>query len=629
MPLLQRAAIHCGATSLFAHFRRAVFVLTLVLSASTILAADRPNFLWLVSEDNSFEWIHCYGNEQAKTPRIDALAQQGILFEHAYSNGPVCAVARSTLLRGIYATTAGSQNMRSRHAVPDRYRTYPDYLREAGYYCANNPKTDYNAKGEDKRFWDDSSKNAHYKNRPDGAPFFSVFNISTTHESSIFYDKPMDPQRLDPKTLILPPYLPDLPELRLDYARYSDRITEMDAQIGRYLDDLEKAGLAEDTIIIYMGDNGGILPRGKRYLYDTGVRIPLIVSIPPKYQHLSPFPTGSRVSEAVSFVDFLPTFLSLVGLDIPDYLQGRAFLGKKRQEPTTDHLTFLFADRFDEFYGMRRAVTDGRWKYIRRFRPDRPAAPYSNYQFGQPGWNAWRDAWKSGTLQPPFRQIWESPQPSEQIYDLSSDPWEINNLADDANYRSQLDSLRDRLRDTMQQTVDLGVIPEGLYPELAADSTIADYAQSGGFDYAGALELAFLASDSNPENIARFREALRAPDPIQRYWGLIGLAILKEKATDSVSEVETLLEDSFSVIRSTAAYTLWQLGKQEEASDTILLELGKEISSWSVFYALNIVYDLDLASRLPENWRENLGTDDDETGKAYVKRIQNILEKLR
>ncbi len=607
----------------------------LVMFLGSLAAADRPNILWLVSEDNSFEWFHCYGNEQAQTPSLDRLASQGLFFEHAYSNGPVCAVARSTLLRGIYATTAGSQNMRSRHVVPDRYRTYPEYLREAGYYCSNHVKTDYNAKGNDARFWNDSSKKAHYKNRPEGSPFFAVFNFTETHESSLFDDKPMKPERLDPRTLTLPPYLPDLPEIRLDYARYSDRITTMDAQIGKFLEDLKQAGLADDTIVIYMGDNGGVLPRGKRYLYDTGVRIPLIISIPPKFQYLSPFPMGSRVSECVSFVDFLPTFLSLAGIEVPDSLQGRAFLGKGRQSPESDAEVFLFADRFDEFYGMRRGLTDGRWKYIRRFRPDRPAAPYSAYQFGQPGWRSWRTAWQEGELSGRFKEIWETPQVTEELYDISSDPWEIHNLATDADHLEKLSQMRQRLKDIMLSTRDTGIIPEPLYPELAAGSSIADYAQSQKFDAAGTLDLAFAASDANPKNSTQLKAALYAAEPAQRYWGLMGLAILGVREASALPEVRKLLEDPYSTIRSTAAYTLWKLGDKKEATKSILSEIGrKEITSLSLFWALNIVHDLKLASQLPEGWEQNLGVEEDQmsksdTGMVYVKRIQGILQKER
>jgi hypothetical protein len=284
--------------------------------------------------------------------------------------------------------------MRSRHPIPATYRPNVESLRAAGYYCTNNSKTDYNFAGNDNSYWDKSSAKAHYKDRPDGKPFFAIFNITASHESSLFETGAAEPRRVTPEQVDLPPYLPDLPEIRQDYARYLDRIEDMDTQAGKLLDDLEKAGLAENTIVFYYSDHGGILPRGKRYLEQTGVKVPLIVRIPEKFRGLSPFKPGQRVTEPVSFVDLSPTLLALAGLDAPSPMQGRPFLGAKRVEPAADEMEFLYADRFDELYGMRRGLTDGKWKYIRNFNPDFPTAPYSFYQFGQPGWTAWQKAFE-------------------------------------------------------------------------------------------------------------------------------------------------------------------------------------------------------------------------------------------
>ena len=246
------------------------FILSLLALCLPLSAADKPNILWIVSEDNSSHWLGCYGNTQAQTPRIDALAKQGFLFEHAYSNAPVCAVARSTILLGAYAPTTGTQHMRSRHRIPETYRPNVEYLRAAGYYCTNNAKTDYNFKGKDNSYWDESSKKAHYKNCPPGKPFYAVFNIEDSHESSLFNKAPTEPQRLKPVDIKLPPYLPDLPEIRKDMARYHDRITDMDSKVGKIIDDLEKAGLAKNTIVIYNSDHGGILDWLPKIFAETG-----------------------------------------------------------------------------------------------------------------------------------------------------------------------------------------------------------------------------------------------------------------------------------------------------------------------------------------------------------------------
>ena len=441
--------------------RKGLFLLVLcwLASATWAQAPERPNILWIVSEDNAAQWIGCYGNKEAQTPRLDALAKQSVLFEHAYSNAPVCAVARATLLMGAYSPTMGTQNMRSRHTIPaELFKPYVSYLREQGYYCTNNAKTDYNIKGNDNSYWDMSSNRAHYKNRPAGKPFFAIFNVNISHESNLFpatiksnRSKGLIPEtpRLDPKTLFLPPYVPDLPEMRADWAIYHDTITAMDKQVGALLDELEKSGQADNTIVFYFSDHGGPTPRGKRYLEDTGVHIPLMVRVPKKWQALAPFSPGQRTKELVSFVDFTPTLLSLSGLKKPAQMQGRAFIGTERVAPAAKPFVFLYADRFDELYGMRRGLTDGRYKYIRRFMPHLPSAPYSYYQMEIPGWAAWQKAWQDGKLTGYHKALWEAPTLTEELFDTQSDPWEIKNLAREPAEAGRLAAMRAQLKKTL------------------------------------------------------------------------------------------------------------------------------------------------------------------------------------
>lgn len=351
----------------------------------------RPNILWITSEDNAAFWLGCYGNADAHTPRLDALAAQGLRFDRAYANGPVCAVARSAILNGAHAVTQGTQHMRRRHPIPALFQPYVTFLRERGYYGINNSKTDYNFRGDDRAIWDECSNRAHYRNRAAGQPFFAIFNLTISHESQLFPEnvrqnraKGLIPEtpRVNPQHLTPPPYVPDLPEMRADFAVYHDLMTALDTQVGQLLDELQAEGLAEDTIVFYYADNGGPTPRGKRYLEDTGTRVPLLVRIPPRWQSLAPFRPGTVVTEPVSFVDLATTLLSLVGLEKPASMQGRAFLGPHRQPPADDAVVFLYADRVDEIYGMSRGLTDGRFKYIRRFTPHLPAAPYSQYALG-------------------------------------------------------------------------------------------------------------------------------------------------------------------------------------------------------------------------------------------------------
>ena len=602
------------------------FLLSLLALCLPLFATDKPNILWIVSEDNSSHWIACYGNSQAQTPRIDKLAKEGFLFEHAYSNGPVCAVARSTIITGSYASTLGTQHMRSRHPIPKKYRPNVEYLRTAGYYCTNNAKTDYNFKGNDNSYWDESSNKAHYKNRPEGKPFFAVFNINDTHESSLFNKAPAEPQRLKPMDIDLPPYLPDLPEIRKDMARYHDRITDMDTKVGKIIDDLEKAGLAENTIVIYNSDHGGILPRGKRYLEETGVKVPLVIRIPEKLQKLSPFKPGDRITEPVSFVDFSATFLSIAGIETPPQMQGRAFLGEKRVEPAADEMEYLYADRFDELYGMRRGLTDGKWKYIRNFQPHLPLAPYSFYQFGQPGWVAYQKAWKADEFCGYHKSLWEAPGSSEQLYDLTTDPWEMQNLASDPAHSGKLAALRERLKATMKQTHDTGLVPEPLFEVLAGEGAIASHVQSDAFDINKITDLAFTATEMNEKHLPTLREAVKSKHPVERYWATTGLMLLTKKFPNlKIDGLAGLLKDEQPIIRTTAAEDLWNMGQKEVAVKSLVTDVESPIHPTALLHLLNTLRRLELLQELPAGWEKGKsmkGADFD-----YIQRFANQIKK--
>lgn len=610
-------------------------LLILLALISPALAAERPNILWITSEDNAWNWQGCYGNTEAQTPRLDALAASGTLCTHAYSIGPVCAVARSTILNGAYAVTQGTQHMRSRHPIPSIYKPYVTYLREQGYYCTNNAKTDYNFKGNDAAIWDACSGKAHYKNRPAGKPFFAIFNLTVSHESSLFPAKiaanrkqgliPETP-RLDPAKVTVPPYLPDLPEIRSDIAIYHDNVTALDTQVGKLLDELKSAGLADDTIVFYFGDHGGILPRGKRYLTDTGVRIPMLIRVPEKWASLSPFKAGQRTDETVAFVDLAPTLLSLAGLEKPAQMQGRAFLGTKRVEPAKDDVVFLYADRFDEIYGMRRGITDGRWKYIRCFTPNLPAAPYSYYQFGQAGWTAWQKAWRDGKLDARFNQLWETPQAVERLFDTQSDPWEIHNLATDPAHAERLATMRARLKSTMIQATDTGIIPEPMFSELSPGKPIATWLGGRKADLPALVDLAFTASAGKSESLPMLQPHLSATDPLARYWAAEGCLILGKAAAPAADDLTKLLDDPHSAIRVAAGHELFLLGRAEGKA-TLLAELERATNEYSQQNVINTLTRIDALNDIPDAWVKRILKD--KNAGEYLKRLARRLEKER
>ncbi len=616
------------------HLCKFMMLLLLVISAPlACAAAELPNVLWITSEDNAAHWLGCYGNREAQTPCIDALAAESVLYRHAYSNAAVCAVARSTILNGAYAVTQGTQHMRSRHAISKRYKPYVSYLKKLGYYCTNNSKTDYNFRGNDKSIWDDCSGRAHYKHRAGEQPFFAVFNLTVCHESSLFPDKvtanrerriiPQTP-RLDPAKLTLPPHLPDLSEMRSDFAIYHDNVTAMDTQVGMLLDELKERGLGDDTVVFYYSDHGGPTPRGKRYLTDTGVRIPLLVHVPEKWRHLSAHTSGEQVDELVAFVDLAPTVLSLIGEQKPSQMQGRAFMGEHRTAPPEDDVVFLFADRFDEIIGMRRGITDGRLKYIRRFTPHLPAAPYSYYQFGMPSWQAWQAAWEQGrSTNSPF-DLWKAPQAVEQLYDTVADPWEIENLANEPEYAERLAQMRGRLRRIMASVRDTGVIPESLFHDLRTNRPIDDYANSPRFDLERVIDLSFAASAGDKTNLPKLISALGDNDPLVRYWGAQGCLILGASAADASDELRLLLADPLPAIRVSAAHALFAVGEEEAGKQAMLAELDKQLHDEALVQLLNSLTHVSALDEIPQAWVDRILKE--KASNEYVKRFATRLK---
>lgn len=536
-------------------------ILLVRLAAAAVLAAapnDRPNILWLTSEDNG-PFLGCYGDSLARTPTLDRLAKDGVLFERCFAQ-PVCAPSRFTLITGVYAASCGpAHHMRAQGRVPPGLTGFPALMRAAGYYTANNSKTDYNAPLGIDVIWDESTRQAHWSKRPDAKPFFSVFNHETTHESCLFPEKdvPLSFTPTDPAKVRVPPYQLDTPEIRADWARYYDHMALMDSQIARKLSDLEEAGLSDDTIVFYFADNGGVLPRSKRFLQRSGTHVPLIVYFPPKWRHLAPAPPGSRISDPVSFVDFAPTILSLAGIPIPDYIQGRPFAGPAKVPP--NQFVFATRDRMDERYDMMRSVMDRRWLYIRNFRPDLPFVPYLQYMFRARGYQSWAREIGQGRGTPATTAFWGE-KPSEELYDLEADPDNVRNLAADPASRQTLDRMRGALRRFVLEIRDNGFVPEG--------SALEGYEASrkpGACPMDRILDVAIAASDRAPANLSRLTDALRDPNEAVRWWAAQGIAILGPDAADAETALRERVEDPSESVRVAIAEALSRLGKPDLA----------------------------------------------------------------
>ncbi|MBI0400558.1 sulfatase-like hydrolase/transferase [Cyclobacterium marinum] len=577
--------------------KHTLYFLTLLLFFGCAKAEEElplPNILWITSEDNS-PIAGCYGDEFATTPNMDALAAEGFLYTHAYANVPVCAPARNTILTGIYAISGGNQHMRSYYDKSDEVKFYPQMLREAGYYATNNSKEDYNINpAQNVNIWDDSSKDAHYKNRPEGKPFFAVFNSTISHESSIHKSIPNEDLRHSPEEVTLPPYHPDTPEMRHDWAQYYDKVEDMDKKIGEILQELEESGEAENTIVFYYGDHGGVLARSKRYVYETGTRVPFIVRIPEKYKHLFPAEKpGDKVDRMISFVDLFPTLLSIIGTDIPDYLQGKAFLGEKKT-PDPEYV-FMFRGRMDERYDMSRAVRDQKFRYIRNYIPYRVYGQYLEYLFRAPSIRSWQAAFKAGELNPIQSAFWNT-KPAEELYDTENDPWEVNNLANDAEYREVLERMRGAAKEWMLEINDTGFIPEAELIDRTEGTTAYDYMRNSDINLEQLIEAANLASTAKEEDLSQLMDLLNSEEAAKRYWGATGLLILGEKARPALGALEKALNDSSPNVKSVAAEALYGLGAKEKALQA-LAEVLMTPNSFARTHALNVIDSIEDESK--------------------------------
>lgn len=563
------------------HWRRTVSGLAL-MAALAGWAAERPNILWLVSEDTT-TMLGCYGDAFARTPTLDKLAREGVLFERCFAQ-PVCAPSRFALITGMPSITCGpAGHMRGTGKIPGFVKGFPAYLRKAGYYTCNNSKTDYNSPINIGETWDRSGAQAHYKNRSQPSqPFFSVFNHVVTHESSLFPEKDVEVEfeRSDPAKVRLPPYLPDTPEIRADIARNYDHIAIMDGQVAAKLAELEAAGLADNTIVFYYGDNGGVFPRSKRFLHRTGTHVPLIVRFPPRWQHLAPAPAGSRVRQLVSFMDFAPTVLSLAGASIPEQMAGRPFAGPRIG---TNDFVFCTRDRIDERYDTVRSVVDARWLYIRNFRPDLPYVQHKQYMFRARGYQSWERMADQGGLSPATKQFW-GPKPAEELYDLDADPDNINNLAANPQRREQIQRMRAALEKRVVETVDNGFMPEGSAHE-GYDASRAP----GAFPIRKAFEMACAASDRNPAALPKLVAGLKDSAEAVRWWAAQGCAMLGTNAATAAGELTACLEDASGGVQIAAAEALVLQGKANLALPALERWLTNTVNGPFALQAANVI----------------------------------------
>ena len=545
-----------------------ILLLLIILSAPFARAEDRPNILWLTSEDNGISWVSCYGGQNCKTPTIDKLAEEGFRYTHCFDNAAVCAPTRSMWITGMYSISNGTQPMRSRNRIPhDVIKYYPDLLRKADYHTSNFSKTDYNIGGrKDTDCWTPIGKKRErygWRKRKPGQPFFAVVNLGSSHESRAHGN--VENTRNDPKKMKLASYHPDLPVIRKNYAKYADAIENMDNDAKKVLDALKKDGLYEETIIIHNSDHGGVMPRSKRFLYSSGTHCPLIIRIPEKYKQLWPAEKpGMTVGRLVSFVDMPKTWLSLAGAEIPETFQGTVFLGKGIEPEPQYHLSFR--GRADERCDSVRMIRDKQFAYYKNYMPFAPAGQYLSYLWRAPATPAWEKHHKEGKTNEITGRFFR-PRVSEEFYDTVKDFDNVHNLIGDAAHQKKIAELKLAMRKMQLELFDSGLLPESMRMLRAKQNNMTIYEMVRHpklYPLESYLDAADAALNRDKKNLPAFVTALSHTDSGIRYWAVVGLYLLEKDAAPATDAIAKALNDESHQVRIMAAWTAVKLGRSKE-----------------------------------------------------------------
>jgi len=522
---------------------------------------SKPNIVWLITEDNSKHYLKLYNENGAKMPTIEKMAKNGLIFDNAFSNTPVCSTARTTLATGLYGTGIGTMNHRSYHKVslPKGVQPFSQMLKQSGYYTTNNVKTDYNF-SPIPEIWSDSSKKAHWRNRQDGQPFFHMQTFAITHEGKLHFKKGAiqnSPTKHDPSKVNLAPIYPDTPTFRYTHARTLDNHRSADNQMAQLVKQLEEDGELENTFIFYFGDHGGVLPGSKGYLFETGLSVPLVVRVPENFKHLVAdglSKENTRVSGMVSFIDFAPTVLELAGLQAPNEYPGKSFLSTQTTLADLNKRDEIYgqADRFDEKSDLVRSVRKGNFKYIRSYQPYYPDGLENFYRYKQLAFQEWRTLFLQGKLNPQQAAFF-LPKTAEALFDLTSDPHETNNLADKPNYQTKLIQLRELLQQHQRHNPDLGFIAESKLVQTSTDKSFYDLGYEQHQHIQQLIKVADLQLLPFSQAEAQLINALSESDDDIVYRALVALTSFGQQAKKLAPQVKKLLSDSSSIqVRSRA-----------------------------------------------------------------------------
>ncbi|MFV9552454.1 sulfatase [Algibacter sp. PT7-4] len=559
-----------------------IILLTLCLLAiMSCQAQDKPNILWVTIEDTSPHFIGCYGNEQASTPVIDKLAEEGVKFTNAFSTGTVCAASRSTIITGVRTYKMGTGHQRSQYPIPGFIKGFPFYLKQLGYYTTNNSKTDYNIENEKdfvKEAWDESSNKATWKNRAEGQPFFAVFNFAESHQSRTMswafeeYQKHVwnhlpEEDKIADDAFDMPPFYNDTPETRKQFARVYNSIKLTDNRIGELFQKLEEDGLKDDTIIFFYADHGEGIPRAKTNGINLGYRVPFVAWFPEKFKHLSPWETGKPTNELISFEDLGPTMIDLLGGKVPEYMKGKRLFDSDSNNKKD--LLLLSTDRVDNGLDLVRTVTDGKFVYSRNFMPFIPEVRYINYLEIADITKHMRKDLKQGKLNAFQSRVFEE-RPFEVLYDIENDIWEEHNLADNAKYNTVLEKIRQFLDSTLLEDKDILFMPEYDMAKISENQTPYEYRLTDDYNFNEIYKIASLSGKKGRKVAQAQIESLKHDDRLVRYWASVGLMSQDQKILESFQkELNESLQDDYSPVAITVSAILYKKFQNKKASEVL------------------------------------------------------------
>ena len=617
------------------------------VAAAPILAAaadaKKPNILWLTWEDIG-PHLHCFGDEYSTTPNFDRLARRGCMYVNTWASAPVCAPARTAIATGVCPTSLGAEHMRSMTRLPAGWKMFPGYLRDAGYYCTNNGKEDYNVE-KPQGTWDISvggngdaaggysPSNGHWRNRQPGQPFFSVFNNMTTHESRIFRSASNPNLIHDPAKARVPAFMPDILEVRRDWAQYHDLLSAEDAQHQARLEELAQDGLMEDTIIIVTSDHGCGMPRYKRFPYDSGLHVPMILVFPEKYRHLAPkdYVAGGKSDRLLNTMDLAPTMLSLAGIKPLDFYHGQAFAGLY-ERPERSY-NFGFRGRMDERYDLMRSVRDKHYIYIRNYNPHKIYGQHVNYMWSLPSTPVWERLYLEGKLKAPQTYFWET-KPAEELYDLRADPDEVNNLAGLPQHRATVERFRKAHRDHELEVRDVGFLPEGEIHARATQSTPYEMGHDGKqYPMERIFAAADLASSTRPGVTGQLETAMKDADSAVRYWGVMGVLM---RGADEVKKAQPALRKSLNDpsphVRIAAAEALGRYDDAEIQKVVPLLIQHANAPLMGVYVAIQALNAIDALGKKAAPWKAEIAAmkevDPKAPARVSVEYTKRLIERL-